>query len=301
VVARPAAPAEKTSMQLPVPLPTPDPTRALFAARAADWLGAVARRRSRRAYRPERVPTPVLDELDTVCAGFRPHRCARVVLVRDPATDVFTGVIGSYGKIVGAQHILVFIGSNLDEFGDQHVGYTGEAIVLEATRLELATCWVGGFFSPKKVADVVDLIPGERAFAVSPVGTALSSRSTTEMVMAKLAGAERHKSVAQLAPDSRSGSWPQWAVAAVETARLAPSALNRQPWRFRMEGDSLVVARDSAVETPRVTKRLDIGIAMLHIELAAAAHRVRGTWTDLASPDVARFDPTPTAETNQIH
>jgi hypothetical protein len=58
-----------------------------------------------------------------------------------------------------------------------------------------------------------------------------------------------------------------------------------------MEDGSLVVATDSSVETPRVTKRLDIGIAMLHVDIAARAHEVRGEWTDLSGRDVARFSP----------
>ncbi|HHY93759.1 MAG TPA: nitroreductase, partial [Firmicutes bacterium] len=32
------------------------------------------------------------------------------------------------------------------------MGYTGEAVVLEATALGLATCWVGGFFRPEVAA-----------------------------------------------------------------------------------------------------------------------------------------------------
>jgi len=83
----------------------------------------------------------------------------------------------------------------------------------------------------------------------------------------------------------------------VETARLAPSAINRQPWRFRLDGDSLVIAQDNAFETPKVTKRLDCGIAMLHAHLGAVAEGVVGAWTDLEGGlDVARFTPYREAE-----
>ena len=79
-------------------------------------------------------------------------------------------------------------------------------------------------------------------------------------------------------------------MAAVETARLAPSAVNRQPWRFRFDAGALVIARDNAVEFPRVSKRLDCGIAMLHAELGARATGVHGAWRDLSiGLDVARF------------
>jgi hypothetical protein len=51
-----------------------------------------------------------------------------------------------------------------------------------------------------------------------------------------------------------------------------------------------VIAKDNALETPKVTKRLDCGIAMLHAELGAVASGMRGSWTDLEGADVARYE-----------
>ena len=75
-----------------------------------------------------------------------------------------------------------------------------------------------------------------------------------------------------------------------EAARLAPSAVNRQPWRFNVETNSITVS----VNTPRreygLSKRLCCGIAMLHIEVAALSCGASGSWTFLEPPLVARFD-----------
>jgi nitroreductase len=269
--------------------------RALLRANTGEWLGAVARRRSRRAFDGVVADGWQLDSMRALAERWRPHPDARAVLVEDPEVDIFTGVVGSYGKVVGAPHALVFIADERADFPDQHIGYTGEAVILEATRLGLATCWVGGFFSAKKVARLVDLAPGERVYSVSPLGWALSNDSATERAMAGLAGAHTRKSLADIAPGHTSQRWPQWAVAAIETARLAPSAVNRQPWRFRFEDGGLVIAKDSFIETPKVAKRLDIGIAAFHVDLAASACGVDGVWTDLSGSDVARFDPAGTA------
>jgi hypothetical protein len=187
---------------------------------------------------------------------------------------------------------LLFIGDERADFADQHVGYTAEGVVLEAAARGLATCWIGGFFSPKRVAQLVDLGPGERAYAVSPLGYAMPDYSSAERALSSLSGSRHRKRVTEIAPGIEHGRWPAWAAAAVETARVAPSALNRQPWRLRFEDGGLVLAKDSAFETPRTTKRLDIGIAMLHVELAAQVHGVTGAWTDLTGSDVARFQPT---------
>ena len=264
-------------------------TSALFHDRAPEWLAAVARRLSRRAFDGTPVDAGMLDAIDECCRIFRPYPDARAVLVRTPAVDVFTGIVGSYGKVTGSPHLLVFIADERGSFPDQHIGFTGEGAILEATRLGLDTCWIGGFFSADKVRRVVDLADGERIYSVSPLGHARDSISGTEKAMRRMAGSKKRKCIEELAPGI-GDTWPQWAIAAVETARLAPSAVNRQPWRFRFEDGGLVIAKDSAMETPKVTKRLDCGIAMLHAELGAVASGAPGAWTDLAGADVARYD-----------
>jgi hypothetical protein len=261
----------------------------LLHDRAPEWLAAVARRLSRRAFNGEPVEAAMLDAIDLCCREFRPYPDARAVLVRAPQVEVFTGIVGSYGKVSGSPHLLVFIADERAPFADQHVGYTGEGVVLEAARVGLDTCWIGGFFSADKVRRVVDLAEGERVYSVSPLGFARESTSATEKAMQGMAGARKRKSIEELAPGIGT-SWPDWAVAAVETARLAPSAVNRQPWRFRFANRALTISKDSNFETPKVAKRLDCGIAMLHAELGAIAEGARGAWTDLEGADVASFD-----------
>jgi hypothetical protein len=87
-------------------------------------------------------------------------------------------------------------------------------------------------------------------------------------------------------------AWPEWARRALPAVQIAPSAMNRQPWRFALDGDgsTLDLSYEGDVGI-RVTKRLDCGIAMLHAELGAATHGAPGTWELLGSPDVARFTP----------
>ena len=272
-----------------MPETTATDVASLFAERGPAWLAATGLRRSRRAYDGRCLDAVSLDAIDALCTRFRPHADARVVLVREPRVDVFTGIIGGYGKVKGTRHLLVFIGDERQPFADQHVGYTGEAVVLEATARELDTCWVAGFFRESLASELVDLAPGERVFAVSPLGYGTSILGLGERGLRSMAHSRRRRTVQQIAPSASAG-WPQWAIAAVETARIAPSAVNRQPWRFRFDAGALVIARDSGVETPKVTKRLDCGIAMLHAELGARATGAVGAWRDLAiALDVARY------------
>jgi hypothetical protein len=198
-------------------------------------------------------------------------------------------VLGSYGKVTGSPHVLCVIADETSPTAQHHAGYVGEAAVLEATALGLNTCWIGGFFDQDKAARMVRLSANEDVVAVSPVGVASENLSGAERAMRKLSSAHKRKSLTSLASDDIT-QWPAWALAALECARIAPSAVNRQPWCFHMEDGALVISRDSPVELPRVTKALDCGIAMLHAELGAFSAGVLGGWEDLESKSIlARF------------
>lgn len=267
----------------------PRETPSILEERGADWLGAAARRRSRRAYDGTPLEPGELAALGELAARWRPYEDARIELVTEAAQDIFTGAIGSYGRVTNAPHTLLFIVSGRTDYSDQHLGYTGEGIVLEAASRGIDTCWIGGFFNPRRVTRIANLSAGERVVAVSPLGHALEAPTASERAMARLADARRRMPVAEIAPDSISSAWPPWAIAAVETARVAPSAMNRQPWRFRLDSDGLVLSKDNPRETSKIPKRLDIGIAMLHVSLAAQSYGVVGEWVDLPGTDVARF------------
>lgn len=269
----------------------------MLSERSIAWSQALLNRHSRRRYDEESASDEALAALDRVCQGFRPYPDARAVLVRTPSVDIFTGAVGSYGKVVGAPHVLAFIANESSPASALHLGYTGEAVVLEATAQGLDTCWVAGFFDRGAASQLVELAPEERIAAVSPVGHTAVKRSSTERTMSALARSKQRKPLRTIAKDA-SLEWPQWALGAIEAARVAPSAMNRQPWRFRLEDGSLVLSMDSNRQIPVVRKELDCGIAMLHAEVAAHAHGVQGRWVEAREGrDLARF--TPVVETAQ--
>lgn len=99
----------------------------------------------------------------------------------------------------------------------------------------------------------------------------------------------RRKPMANLVSGFEEANTPEWIRVALEAARLAPSAVNRQPWRFQVEQDALTVSVNRLGREFNISKRLDCGIAMLHIEVAALNSGVHGNWDLLESPQVARF------------
>lgn len=227
--------------------------------------------------------------LDKACKSFKPFPHCRSCLVVESADKVFKGIVGGYGKIKGATAFVAFIGDMGSPHVQEETGYTGEGIILEATALGLGTCWVGGFFRPEAVARLIPVRDNERVLAVTPVGYASSCESTEERLMSGFGRNHRRLPATRMVTSPQPEVLPAWAREAIEAARVAPSAINRQPWAFTVDDDSITVSVRTRGPEYTVSKRLDCGIAMLHIEIAALSHGMQGNWEFLGAPNVGRF------------
>jgi nitroreductase len=260
----------------------------LLTSRVKAWYDALFVRHSRRSFTTRKPDDETLQRLEQVAREVRPFLGVRVELVRESPDEVFTGLLGSYGRVKGAPLYAAFLGDLTHPRVQEATGYTGEAVILEAVALGLDTCWVGGFFRPRAVERHVRLAPGERVLAVTPLGYARAGKSAEERLLSGLVQSHRRKSLADLARGYGPSS-PPWVHKALAAARLAPSATNRQPWRFTVEENALTISLDAAQDDHLISKRLDCGIAMLHLELGALAAGVAGQWEFQPLPEVARF------------
>jgi len=253
------------------------------------WYDVITKRRSRRLFVQRPIDQKLIEGLNSVCEEFRPFKETWAILVDHSADNVFKGAISHYGKIKNAPAFIAFVGNKDDPNVHEKAGYLGEAIVLEATALNLGTCWVGGFFRPEVAASLVGIRENERVFAVTPVGYVSEKWSLEERIMTGFGRTHRRKPLSELVTGLAEQTWPMWVKTALEAARLAPSAVNRQPWRFHAEPDCITISVDNLNDTFNIPKRLDCGIAMLHIELASLYCGMEGKWQFLELPNVARF------------
>jgi hypothetical protein len=254
------------------------------------WLPAAAIRHSRRQYnQTEPISEEILNSLRLTCTDFRPYPEARVELITETPGRIFNFILGSYGFIRNPVAALAFIGDMRQPHVQEATGYTGEGIILEATALGLGTCWVAGFFSPAAAGRRANLAVYERVLAVSPLGYPSLDKTVQEKAIMGFAHNRKRKPLADLVTGLPENKWPTWLKPALEAARIAPSATNRQPWRFDVQAGSVTVSTDPGGMDFKVSKRLDCGIAMLHIEIAALNQGIKGHWELLEGPQVARL------------
>jgi len=153
---------------------------------------------------------------------------------------------------------------------------------------------------------------GELPVALSPVPAAEWA--------AAIVGAHKRKPLEEIAPGFDPESWSAWAAEGLRLARVAPSAVNRQPWRFEFEPAPAAAAPAGEAGTlepgpggagatrecgaagtvtistvtrgleGNISRRLDCGIAMLHFEVGAQLMGAAGRWELLEAPAVARYN-----------
>ncbi|NLI92312.1 MAG: nitroreductase [Peptococcaceae bacterium] len=258
---------------------------------AERWLDAIYQRHSRRQFNGKQLSGETIHHLENFTHELNKHLPgARVAFISADPDPVFKGLIGGYGRIKGAPAYAAFLGLMSDPHVQEKVGYLGECFILEATASGLATCWIGGTFRPEMVTTHLKIEKEEAVLAVTPVGYVPGNYSFTEKTLSGMARSRKRKPLEELLVTGSGCHFPEWIKVSVEAARVAPSAVNRQPWRFVVEDQGITVRVDNLKNSSGISKRLDCGIAMLHIEIGALVSGVKGQWNFLESPDVARYN-----------
>jgi nitroreductase len=209
--------------------------------------------------------------------------------------------LGTYGVIKNAQFFLVGSIQN-GNLAMEDYGYCKEKLILQATKLGLGTCWVGGTFQLSKFAQAISLQEGELLPTVSPVGYPAQQKSFTERIMRWSAGADNRKpwsdiffagNFSQPLTLSQAGKYSD----ALENLRLAPSATNKQPWRILRDAAQntfhFYLSRAFGYNLLRNVslQDIDLGIAMCHFELTMQESGLKGRWQiDAAAPKEKSLD-----------
>ena len=161
---------------------------------------------------------------------------------------------------------------------EEAFGYSFEKVVLYAESLGLGTTWIAGTMNRGAFETAMELSGDEVMPCVSPIGYPAKKMSVREAMMRKGVKADSRMAFGELFFD---GSFdrpltPDGAGAladALEAVRLAPSAVNKQPWRVLMCGGKAHFYEKQSKGYVSADgwdlQKIDLGIALCHFELAA--------------------------------
>ncbi|MCR5792637.1 MAG: nitroreductase family protein [Lachnospiraceae bacterium] len=175
-------------------------------------------------------------------------------------------------------------------YADVAFGYAFEKLVLYAWSLGIGTVWIGGTMKRELFEKAAELKEGEMMPCVSPLGYPAAKRSIKENMMRKGIGADARKAAQELFFENE---WEQPLNIAkdmeevLEMVRLAPSAVNKQPWRIVWKDGvyHFYEKKDKGYDKEQTgdLQKIDVGIALCHF--------VMGLEEQGKSPKVTISDP----------
>ena len=157
-------------------------------------------------------------------------------------------------------------------------GYSFEMLVLYAQSMGVGTVWLGGTMNRSAYEDAMDLDGDEIMPCASALGYPAGKMSLRESMMRKGVKADERLPFEELFFDGsfdkplakeNAGIW----LEALEMVRLAPSAVNKQPWRAFVADNAVHFYLKRSKGFARTEKldmqMIDIGIALCHFDLTA--------------------------------
>lgn len=161
--------------------------------------------------------------------------------------SLFTGTLLNLGRVTGCTAVAAVIASSREPLGRIHAGILGEALCLEAVAMGLGCCWISGTYRKKQLQLPLDA--DEAVLAIIALG-----------IPKQQAQPPRKRKPLEHLCEGDNTLWPEDLRRAAEAVRLAPSALNMQPWTMRLGNYRF------SFDAPE-RAQLDLGIGLCHAEL----------------------------------
>lgn len=223
-----------------------------------DFLEAIARRHSVRKYTDRPIEGAVLASLEDVIGRCNEESGMNITLCLDNP-EAFDSRLAHYGSFEGVRNHVALVGKKGPAL-DEAAGYYGELVALSAQALGLNTCWVAMTY--KKKASKAVIAADEACPCVLAIGYGETQGESHAL-----------KPVEKLCRCDED-PMPDWFVAGMEAARLAPTAVNQQ--RFLIE---LERGRVSARALIGPCSRIDLGIVKRHFEIGARSVDPDWSWS----------------------
>lgn len=162
-------------------------------------------------------------------------------------------------------------------YAEEAFGYAFEKIVLYAESLGIGTTWIAGTMNREAFEKAMDLADDEVMPCVSPLGYP-GKMSLRETLMRKGVKADSRLPFSELFFDESFDAplSPEKAgklAEVLEAVRLAPSAVNKQPWRIVISDSNAHFyekrSKGLASESGWDVQKIDMGIALAHFDLAS--------------------------------
>ncbi len=264
----------------------------------------VEERKSVRDYKKTTVPESVIEEIlqfseeaDKLIPGIDTE-----LLAKDKS-HVYLQLqetAGYQGIMIEAPHYLIMLSQNREHY-IENAGYLGEKIALKALDLGVNTCWIT-FSDSDKIKKRLFLNTDKEIVAIIALGYDANktrvvntdsvgdnySKSQLKIVKNNVSTRQKIEDLVYIKEWGHNATYEELEnrglLEALNYARLAPSTMNRQPWRFILDNEKVVLTIRDDENIREYDEKIDTGISMLYFESLAGQTLTKVKWV-LDSPE----------------
>ena len=194
----------------------------------------------------------------------------------------------------------LYVGGKMKNMPNSNVafGYSFEAFVLYAQSLGVGTVWLGGTMNRAAFEEAMELGEDEVMPCASPLGYTAKKMTMRESMMRKAIKADERLPFEELffegsfetaLTKEKAGKFAE----PLEMVRLAPSAVNKQPWRVVIVDNTahfyLKRSKGFSHDGKLDMQMIDMGIALCHFALTAEENGIGFEFTQ-SSPNISVSD-----------
>ena len=245
----------------------------------------IEKRKSVRMYKEDIVSEEKIDQIKTfiktITSPFENYFRIEIFNLNDEITGED---FGSYGIIKGAK-LYIGIAVKKEDFAYENLGFVFEKLVLFLTSIGLGTCWFGGNLKGSSFEKAMNLNDGEIFPIMSPVGYGFDVYTFTEKFIKFAIGSNKRKDFSKLFFEEDFNSSIKMDinspyVEALEMVRVAPSAINLQPWRVLKIGKRFhfYTINPKKKTDSFYIQRIDMGIALAHFLMTLEEKGITGNF-----------------------
>ncbi|MBP5604098.1 MAG: nitroreductase family protein [Ruminiclostridium sp.] len=183
---------------------------------------------------------------------------------------------GLSSSVIKGEQMYITAKVPMTEHCEEAFGYSFEKMVLYAWSLGIGTTWIGGTMKREIFEKAAGISGNEIMPCISPLGYPAKKRSVTETAMRTAIRADKRKPDKELFFEN-DFSTPiitedEALRTALEAVKLAPSAVNKQPWRIVKKGSDLHFYEEHSLAGAASSwdvQKVDMGIAICHLMTVA--------------------------------
>ena len=235
------------------------------------FIDLAKKRRSVRTFDGQMPDQKLIDELKDYASEItNPYG----IKVRFEFLDAEANKLSS--PVLAGEKMYITASVKKQENAEEAYGYSFEMLQMKALELGLGTAWIGGTLPREKFEAAIKLSEDEIMPCVSPLGRPAQKMSIKETLMRKGVKAESRMKMEELffvrdfaMPLDRTYAVGHGLMDDLEAVRIAPSAVNKQPWRILIEDNKahFYEKKDKGFATQDYdVQKVDLGIAMYHFE-----------------------------------